>query len=125
MRVPVRLPARSKPVIPRGVQFWKRGACVPVAMLLSQQMRSDQYIVQGWVRFGRGWQEHTWMLIDDGPFDPTLVQFKKFKNFPNCQRRIRDVRTVDEYRFHSRIAMKNAFWRNRVQMFGISPAELA
>lgn len=110
----------SLPEIPASIQCGRRGSCVPVALFcLPQLVMGRGFFVEGWVSFGTGKQEHTWMLIDGEIFDPSLVQFRRFKNYaagPTYTARVvwspADVRYIWA-------GKRSAWWRERLTSFGV------
>jgi hypothetical protein len=111
--------------VPEGVQVWKRGSCVPVAMLCLQHLVYPRdLVVEGYVRFRSDWQEHTWMEIDGKIFDPTFIQFRRFKGYPRAERKIKNTFPPPYYKQQVEFAMLDRMWRERVQLFGILPEEI-
>lgn len=108
------------PEIPASIQCGRRGSCVPVALFcLPQLVMGRDFVVEGWVSFGAEKQEHTWMLIGEEVFDPSLVQFRRFKNYmagPTYTARVvwspADVR-------HIWAGKKSAWWLKRLASFGV------
>lgn len=110
----------NQPAIPASVKCGRRGSCVPVALFcLPQLVESRDFVVEGWVSFGTGKQEHTWMLVDGKVFDPSLAQFRRFKSYaagPAYTARV--VWSPSEVR---RIwaSTKSDWWRRRLSTFGV------
>jgi hypothetical protein len=109
------------PEIPVSIRCSRRGSCVAAALYCVPQLAEGQdLILQGYVSFGSGReQEHTWMQVEGVIFDPTVIQFRRFKHFsdgPNyvCVRSMRP----SEYRA-SWLSLKSTWWRERLEFFGV------
>lgn len=111
------------PKLPETVKIERPGACVPTAIACLPQLKDGRdFVIEGWVQFGaRGRQhEHTWMVVADEIFDPSIVQFRRLRHYDKGPRRqFRKVLTVDEYRAHCLLALCNPFWRARLTSFGV------
>jgi hypothetical protein len=107
--------------LPSGFEF-RRGSCVPAAMVLCRDMVSGRdFVVEGLVRFGSDIREHehTWVEINGIVYDPTFIQFRRFFRYGSPQYTV--VRRIDvgEYRLLSRSALGIGFWRSRLYQFGV------
>lgn len=113
--------SRTKlPEIPASIKCGRRGSCVPAALYcLPQLVEGRDYIVEGWVSFGGRKQEHTWIVIYETIFDPTIIQFRRFRHYPAGPQYITKLRhTPAEMRVIWR-ATKSLWWRERLASFGV------
>jgi hypothetical protein len=109
------------PQVPNTVKLHRRGSCVPTVIACLPQLKDDDCVIEGWVRFGNHGpvHQHTWMMTEEGVFDPSLVQFAKLKSFPKpLQRTPERVMTVSEYRCTWRGAI-SPWWIDRCRSFGV------
>ena len=68
--------------LPKSFRCWRRSSCVPAAIVLLPQLQhSRDFIIEGYVCLGNDPRrhEHTWMEVDGAIFDPTLIQFRRFR----------------------------------------------
>jgi len=110
------------PEIPGTVMLHRRGSCVPTVIACLPQLKDEDVVIEGWVRFGKHgpMHEHTWMVIEGEIFDPSLVQFEKLKSFPKPLQRVAErIMTASEYRRTWRQAI-SPWWIDRCRNFGVS-----
>lgn len=111
----------NMPKIPASIRCGRRGSCVPVALYcLPQLVEGRDFITEGDVSFGSSLQQqHTWMLIDGVIFDPTIIQFRRFKEFSAGTRYDSVlIMSPSQYRV-SWLSQKSPWWRERLQLFGL------
>jgi hypothetical protein len=108
------------PEIPASIKCRRRGSCVPAMLCcLPQLVEGRDFVVEGWICFDGQRHEHTWMLIDGEVFDPTVVQFLRFRGFPGGHLYIPKTKfTPLEIKLNWQ-ANKSAWWRNRLASFGV------
>jgi hypothetical protein len=106
--------------IPASIRCDRRGSCVPVTLFcLPQLVEGRDFVIEGWVSFGTTKERHTWMVIDGKIFDPSLVQFCRFKNYafgPTYMARFKHT-PVDFRRYWD--GYKSFSWRARLASFGV------
>lgn len=111
------------PTLPETLKLDRPGSCVPTAIACFPQLKDGRdFVIEGWVRFGKRGRlhEHTWMEIDGQTFDPSLVQFRRLRNFEQGpSRQYAKIMTPAEYEFHYLCAMVSPWWRARLQEFGV------
>jgi len=78
------------------------------------------FIVEGWISFGSsGRQEHTWMQIDGVRFDPTIIQFRRFREF-SAGPRYESVLIMPPSQYLDRwLFQKSLWWHERLRLFGV------
>lgn len=114
------------PFIPASLRCDRRGSCVPVALYcLPKLVEGRDFIVEGWVSFGGRKQDHTWMTVAGELYDPTLIQFRRFKMFHRGPAyTIGATYSPAEYRGFW-YCTKSSWWRERLQDFGVPRASWA
>jgi hypothetical protein len=111
----------NMPDIPASIRCGRRGSCVPVALYcLPQLVEGRDSIVEGWVSFGSsGNQQHTWMHVDGVIFDPTIIQFRRFKEF-SAGARYDSILIMPPSQYRDQwLSQKSPWWRYRLQLFGV------
>lgn len=113
--------AINLPEIPASIKCGRRGSCVPVALFcVPLLVEGRDFVVEGCVSFGTGKQEHTWMLIGGKIYDPTLIQFRRFKSYSAGPTYTSHAMwSPTEMRQIIWASKKSDWWRERLASFGI------